>query len=177
MLVAFNVTQLAKWGYTNDTLFIDPMQPEFRAKAVSAADNSEEAIRSKVAWFFDTNAYNHGDVKGVESAIDAYKTGGGGLAPSFTNGSAIATQTQNQTQVATQTQNQTQVETTATSDPGRVVTMRPKPWVTIVSTVSTTVIDTMTIVGTYGYSVPTSEAESQDWDSKKKGTNKGSNGW
>jgi len=157
MLVGFNVTQLAKWGYTNDTVFIDPMQPEFRPKTSNDADNTDEAIRSKIAWFYSTNAYNRGDVEGVESAIRAYKTGEGRLKPSFVEsysmGSLVATQTQNQTEVASQTQ--AEVETTTVPGNRWVVTMRPKPWFKIISKVSTTVIDTMTIVGTYGVSVPT----------------------
>jgi bilirubin oxidase len=66
MLVAFNVTQLEKWGYTNDTIFIDPMQPEFQAKPYNAADYTEEAIREKIAWFYSTNAYHH------DHAAEAY---------------------------------------------------------------------------------------------------------
>lgn len=77
MLVAFNVTQLEKWGYTNDTVFIDPMEPEFRPKPYNAADYTDEAIRKKIAWFYSTDAYNHGDVAGVYSAIDTYAAGGG----------------------------------------------------------------------------------------------------
>jgi bilirubin oxidase len=75
MLDAFNVTQLAKWGYTNDTIFIDPMQPEFLAKPVKAADYTDEAIRSKIAWFYSTNAYHHGDSAGVYSKGSASATG------------------------------------------------------------------------------------------------------
>ncbi|KAF2643829.1 bilirubin oxidase [Massarina eburnea CBS 473.64] len=70
MLVAFNVTNLAKWGYTNDTLFIDPMEEEFRPKPYNAADYTEDAIMKKIAWFYSTNAYNHGNIAGVYSAID-----------------------------------------------------------------------------------------------------------
>jgi hypothetical protein len=154
MLAAFNVTQLEKWGYTNDTAFIDPMQPEFRPKPANDADNTDEAIRSKIAWFWSTNAYNHGDIAGVESAIGAYATGGA-PAESASTGSPVATQTE--TQIATAT-------TTAAPSGywnGSVVTMQPKPWVTVVSTAETTVIDTMTIVGTYGVLVGTAAAEAQ----------------
>ncbi|KAH7132250.1 Cupredoxin [Dendryphion nanum] len=75
MMAAFNVTQLAKWGYDNSTLFIDPMQPEFRPKAINAADFTEDAIRQKLAWFYSTNAYNGGNVAEVYSALDAYSSG------------------------------------------------------------------------------------------------------
>jgi hypothetical protein len=72
MLVAFNVTQLAKWGYDNSTIFIDPMQPEFRPKNIDQADYEVDAIMKKLAWFYSTNAYNHGNASGVSSALDAY---------------------------------------------------------------------------------------------------------
>jgi bilirubin oxidase len=75
MLVAFNITQLANWGYDNSTLFIDPMQPEFRPKDYNEADYTDEAIDKKLAWFYSTNAYNHGDVKAVYSCLDAYASG------------------------------------------------------------------------------------------------------
>ena len=58
MMVAFNVTNLEKWGYGNTTVFIDPMQPEFRPKDVDSADYTEGAIRSKLDWFYSLNAYN-----------------------------------------------------------------------------------------------------------------------
>jgi bilirubin oxidase len=61
MLIAFNVTQLEKWGYTNDTRFIDPMEPEFRPKDYDSADYTTDAILKKLAWFYSTDAYNQGN--------------------------------------------------------------------------------------------------------------------
>jgi bilirubin oxidase len=58
MLVAFNVTQLEKWGYDASTLFIDPMESEFRPKNVVAGDFTDEAIRRKLDWFWSLDAYN-----------------------------------------------------------------------------------------------------------------------
>jgi hypothetical protein len=58
MLVAFNVTNLAKWGYDASTVFIDPMEPVFRPKDITPEDFTEEAIRMKLAWFWNLNAYN-----------------------------------------------------------------------------------------------------------------------
>ncbi|KAF2865147.1 bilirubin oxidase [Massariosphaeria phaeospora] len=84
MLVAFNVTQLEKWGYDNSTIFIDPMQPEFRPKDIKSEDYTEDAILKKLEWFFSTNAYNKGDVSAVYSALDAYATGGTPLPPAST---------------------------------------------------------------------------------------------
>lgn len=75
MLVAFNVTQLAQWGYDNSTIFIDPLQPEFRPKNINSEDYSQDAIRSKLAWFYSTNAYNHGHENEVYSALEAYSSG------------------------------------------------------------------------------------------------------
>jgi bilirubin oxidase len=63
MLVAFNVTKLAQWGYPADTQFIDPMQPEFRPKPYSDADFTDNAIREKIAWFYSTNAYKQGETR------------------------------------------------------------------------------------------------------------------
>ncbi|KAJ4305895.1 hypothetical protein N0V90_001428 [Kalmusia sp. IMI 367209] len=71
MLVAFNVSNLAKWGYTNDTEFIDPMQPEFRPKDYNSDDFTEGAIKKKIRWLYSTDPYNHGNIQGVYSALDA----------------------------------------------------------------------------------------------------------
>jgi bilirubin oxidase len=108
-LVAFNVTNLAKWGYTNDTLFIDPMQPEFRPKPYNAADYTEDAIMKKIAWFYSTNAYNHGNVAGVYSAIE----NGGEQARST---SASATKSNNTSSMSTM---KGWISTMATSAPVR----------------------------------------------------------
>jgi bilirubin oxidase len=58
MLVAFNVTNLEKWGYDNSTVFIDPMEPAFRPKWITAEDFTDDAIRLKLDWFWSLNAYN-----------------------------------------------------------------------------------------------------------------------
>jgi len=58
MLVAFNVTQLDKWGYDNTTIFIDPMEPQFRPKDVNPEEYTEEAIFDKLDWFYSLDAYN-----------------------------------------------------------------------------------------------------------------------
>jgi bilirubin oxidase len=58
MLVAFNVTNLAKWGYDNSTVFIDPMQLEFRPKDIHAEEFSDDAVREKLNWFWSLDAYN-----------------------------------------------------------------------------------------------------------------------
>jgi hypothetical protein len=34
------------------------MEPEFRPKNIDTADYTEEAIRSKLDWFYSLNAYN-----------------------------------------------------------------------------------------------------------------------
>ncbi|KAF2740193.1 Cupredoxin [Polyplosphaeria fusca] len=75
MLVAFNVSQLAEWGYSEDTQFIDPMTPEFRPKDVNPDDYTTAAIMAKLAWFYSTNAYNRGNVEGVYSELEAYSAG------------------------------------------------------------------------------------------------------
>ncbi|KAH7068185.1 bilirubin oxidase [Paraphoma chrysanthemicola] len=58
MLVAFNVTNLAKWGYDGSTVFIDPMEPAFRPKNITPEDFTNEAIRKKLEWLWGLNAYN-----------------------------------------------------------------------------------------------------------------------
>lgn len=58
MLVAFNVTQLEKWGYDKTTKFIDPMQPEFRPKNIVAEDYTNDAVYDKLDWFLSLDAYN-----------------------------------------------------------------------------------------------------------------------
>ncbi|KAK1913807.1 hypothetical protein P3342_007052 [Pyrenophora teres f. teres] len=58
MLVAFNVTQLEKWGYDNSTIFIDPMEPRFRPKDANPEDYTEESIYKKLDWFYSLDAYN-----------------------------------------------------------------------------------------------------------------------
>ena len=70
MMAVFNVTNLAKWGYDASTLFIDPMQPEFRPRDIDSADYTEEAIVEKLEWFYSTDAYNHGH---EEEALPKYQ--------------------------------------------------------------------------------------------------------
>ncbi|KAH3913543.1 hypothetical protein HBH56_104400 [Parastagonospora nodorum] len=57
MLVAFNVTNLAKWGYDETTVFIDPMEPVFRPKDITPQGFTDEVIRQKLEWFWSLNAY------------------------------------------------------------------------------------------------------------------------
>lgn len=75
MMVAFNISNLEKWGYDNSTLFIDPMQPEFRPKDINDDHYTEDAIMDKIKWFYGTNPYNHGDVQGVYDALDDWWDG------------------------------------------------------------------------------------------------------
>ncbi|KAF2470226.1 uncharacterized protein BDR25DRAFT_226954 [Lindgomyces ingoldianus] len=60
MLVAFNVTQLGKWGYGESTHLIDPMEPEYRPKNIDPADYASDAIVKKLSWFYSSDAYHHG---------------------------------------------------------------------------------------------------------------------
>ncbi|CAI6332265.1 unnamed protein product [Periconia digitata] len=71
MLVAFNVTQLSEWGYTDDAIFIDPMEPQFRPTWYDAAAETEAAIKSKIAWLYGKDPYNKGDIKGVWQALSS----------------------------------------------------------------------------------------------------------
>jgi bilirubin oxidase len=58
MLVAFNVTNLARWGYDEFTMFIDPMEPAFRPKNIDPAEFTNDAIYKKLEWFWSLGAYN-----------------------------------------------------------------------------------------------------------------------
>jgi bilirubin oxidase len=58
MLVAFNATQLERWGYDSSTVFIDPMEPAFRPQNVVVKDFTEETIREKLDWFWSLDAYS-----------------------------------------------------------------------------------------------------------------------
>lgn len=58
MLVAFNVTNLAKWGYDESAVFIDPMEPAFRPNTITAEVFADDAVRLKLDWFWSLNAYN-----------------------------------------------------------------------------------------------------------------------
>jgi bilirubin oxidase len=66
MMVAFNVTNLAKWGYDESTQFVDPMEPIFRPKDINPEDFTDHAIRKKLNWFWNFNAYNRTAAKGTE---------------------------------------------------------------------------------------------------------------
>ncbi|KAH8722545.1 hypothetical protein GQ44DRAFT_828866 [Phaeosphaeriaceae sp. PMI808] len=58
MLVAFNVTNLEKWGYNESTVFIDPMEAVFRLRDIRPEEHTLDAIWEKLEWFWGLNAYN-----------------------------------------------------------------------------------------------------------------------
>lgn len=77
MMAAFNVTALTNWGYNDTTLFLDPMEEKFRAKAFGAGDFqartglfSDEAIEAAVAALAEDDPYSH--VADVNEALDNY---------------------------------------------------------------------------------------------------------
>ncbi|KAF2005748.1 hypothetical protein P154DRAFT_318772 [Amniculicola lignicola CBS 123094] len=89
MLVSFNVSTLSQWGYSpNETIFIDPLTPEFRPKPIVGEDFTDAAIQKKLQWFYDSDAYKRGNLAAVYSGLDAGGGGGGGGGGS---GSATAT--------------------------------------------------------------------------------------
>ncbi|KAF2203222.1 Cupredoxin [Delitschia confertaspora ATCC 74209] len=77
MLTAMNISQLSEWGYDNSTHFIDPMEPQFRPKTITDDDFTEDAIMDKLQWFYDQDAYDHGNVSELVSSLDAYWADGG----------------------------------------------------------------------------------------------------
>ncbi|KAG8157246.1 hypothetical protein KVR01_012954 [Diaporthe batatas] len=87
MMAAFNVTALTNWGYNDTTLFLDPMEPKFRAKPFGAGDFqartglfSDEAIEAAVKELAEEDPYSH--VQDVNDALDNYWKGQAASAPS-----------------------------------------------------------------------------------------------
>lgn len=85
MMAAFNVTALTNWGYNDTTTFLDPMEPQFRAKAFGAGDFqartgafSDEAIAEAVKVLAEDDPYSH--VADVNDALDNYWKGQVGAA-------------------------------------------------------------------------------------------------
>ncbi|KAL0253072.1 hypothetical protein SLS55_010522 [Diplodia seriata] len=71
MMAAFDVDKLEDFGYNkNETLFLDPMDPQWRAKDITEADFTDEAIQSKLAAFAAVDSY--ADQHEVESLLEAY---------------------------------------------------------------------------------------------------------
>lgn len=80
MMAAFNVTALSNWGYNDTTIFLDPMESKFRAKAFGAGDFqartglfSDEAIAAAVKELAEEDPYSH--VADVNDALDNYWKG------------------------------------------------------------------------------------------------------
>jgi bilirubin oxidase len=77
MLAAFNVTQVPGLNLNETNLFIDPMDPVYRAKPFLESDLvgrtgpfSPAAIQAKVDFFTALDAY--ADVDKVEAALEAF---------------------------------------------------------------------------------------------------------
>lgn len=86
MMAAFNVTALTNWGYNDTSLFLDPMEPKFRAKPFGAGDFqartglfSDEAIEAAVKELADEDPYSR--VDDVNEALDNYWKGQAAAAP------------------------------------------------------------------------------------------------
>jgi bilirubin oxidase len=69
MMVAFNVTALLDLGY-NETSFIDPMDPRWRAQAATPDQFTDQAILDEVNFMANLQPYNN--VQEVLSRLDAY---------------------------------------------------------------------------------------------------------
>ena len=77
MLAAFNVTQVPGLNLNETNLFIDPMNPTYRAVSFNQADFigrtgpfSAQAIQDKVNFFTALDAY--ADVDKVEAQLEAF---------------------------------------------------------------------------------------------------------
>lgn len=78
MMGAFNVTQLADFGYPETTKLIDPMEARWRDKPYTGLDLQK--IQSETLPFFSSlDAYAH--VAQIEDALDAYFVTAGTAAP------------------------------------------------------------------------------------------------
>ncbi|KAK6859908.1 hypothetical protein PG995_003544 [Apiospora arundinis] len=69
MMAAFNVSFLADLGY-NETHYLDPMDPEYRAKPVRPEAFTDEAIRSRIQFMASFQPYNKVDE--TEAVLSAY---------------------------------------------------------------------------------------------------------
>lgn len=90
MMAAFNVTDLKDFGYPETTRLQDPMEPRWRAKTISSADDAQSAIQQKCALFESLNAYK--DVGELEDALEEYWENGG-KSPATVAASAVVTKT------------------------------------------------------------------------------------
>ncbi|ELQ38081.1 bilirubin oxidase [Pyricularia oryzae Y34] len=77
MMAVFNVTSLPDFGYGDSARFVDPMQPEFRAKSYSADEMSAragsftpQAIDNQLRSLAEANPYP--DPEGVKAALQQY---------------------------------------------------------------------------------------------------------
>jgi bilirubin oxidase len=77
MMAALNVTALKDLGYDEKTHFIDPMEPQYRAKPFNDVDFinrngdfSSDAIEAKVKFFQNLEAYKK--VNEVETKLEEY---------------------------------------------------------------------------------------------------------
>ncbi|KAF2013474.1 hypothetical protein BU24DRAFT_351291 [Aaosphaeria arxii CBS 175.79] len=75
MMVAFNISSLGDWGYSEKTSFIDPMDKAYRSKDVNDADFQESAIQDRLNDYYLLDAYK--DPEKVEAALESYWAAGG----------------------------------------------------------------------------------------------------
>ena len=75
-MASFNVTTLQDFGYNETTHFIDPMEPQYRARPISgdvttrSGDFSDASITDKFNFFMGLDAYSK--VAEVEKNLDKY---------------------------------------------------------------------------------------------------------
>jgi hypothetical protein len=81
MMAAFNVSSLNDFNYTETTHFIDPMEPQYRAKPIKSGEFagtgtwgtgefSLAGVKDKGDWFSNLDAYDNVDE--VEIALEEY---------------------------------------------------------------------------------------------------------
>src|SRR3978361_1594894 len=68
MMAAFNIESLKDLGYNDTTVFLDPMDPQYRAKSFSnqdllarGGDFKDDRIAEKCNYFLSLDAYKHAE--------------------------------------------------------------------------------------------------------------------
>jgi len=123
MMVAFNVSVLADLGYTDKTRFLDPMEPQYRAKsfvdsdlAARTGDFSDAAIKAKVEFFAGLDAYAHeGDAANALEAYWATHTATTLVTSTKTSGQSSASSSSTTTKASSQRLSSTTTKTSASA--------------------------------------------------------------
>lgn len=114
-MASFNVSNIENFGYNkSETLFIDPMEPKWRAKDINPADFTDQAIQSRLAEFDAINGYR--DMAQIEDALEAYwSTASTGFQTSTKPASSTATSSTKPATITSSATTKTDDKSTKTS--------------------------------------------------------------